>query len=155
MPSPQDPRPATPGADGPLAIGPSRVPADLEPGERALAGWFSHLERPAASAGLEDRVLAALPSSEPAPERPESDDVRRLWGWSTAAAAALLIAIGLVALMGGSDADTGPAVLPERTATAPSKLWVMDDPNLALYHDLETFDSLGAQPGDVLALGHK
>ena len=29
----------------------------------------------------------------------------------------------------------------------------MDDPNLALFHDLETFDGLGVEQGDVLALG--
>ncbi|MDJ0973217.1 MAG: hypothetical protein QNJ98_01995 [Planctomycetota bacterium] len=141
------------------------IPSDLEPEERGVANWFADLPRPDADPELMDRVRAALPEADPAPAAPslaEPEEVRRMWGWWTAAAAILLLALGVQALRGDEAAPLRQQAEPQAAAPialtrpeAQRNLWVMEDPNLALFHDLETFDYLGLGPTDVLALGDR
>lgn len=163
-------RPAPPGSDPASAGGPAasrlpegaHLPEDLGPDEQDLAGWFSRLERPQPGTTLPARVRAALVPGDPAPTPAEPDEVRRMWGWWTAAAAVVLLALGVNAMRGDSPepirerAVPGGAAPLALTRPAPERsLWVMNDPNLALFHDLETFDALGLEPTDVLALGDR
>lgn len=137
-------------------FGPARVPADLGAEEREMAAWFSHLPRVSAGEGLRDRVLTEVKT--PSLTLVSDPRSRLEWGWVMAAAAALLVAIGTLAIAGGDPAETvAPAELPAAPVAkqTDADLWVMDDPNLALFHDLETFDGLGVASGDVLALGDR
>ncbi len=83
---------------------------------------------------------------------------RAMGGW--AVAAGLLIAIGLggfFLLHGAGSATSGVqqvAVEPMNAGIAPRRDIVLrEDSALSLFHDIETFGSLGVDPDDLLALG--
>lgn len=137
------------GASAPRFHGHARIPADLEPGEREMAGWFAELARVEADAELESRVVEAALAGTPL-------TVVRGGAIATwAAAALLLVGLGLAFVLSGapvSDGASGPQAAREAKTGDAKSVWVMDDPDLVLYHDLETFDGLGRDSTDLLAL---
>lgn len=147
----------------PRSFGPARIPADLSADERVMAQWFRHLPRVAGDEELRERILADVLVDSAGTELALVADragveARRSWGWVMATAAALLVSLGVLAVgsSGSSTRLSGVQATGTQasgvTAASGADIFVMDDPNLALFHDLETFDGLGAEPGDVLAL---
>ncbi len=126
----------------------ARRPTDLETEEMAVAGWMAHLRRVDAPAHLRAAVeVAILPRA------------GTRWGtgrWSVAVAAMLLMGLGVAAL-GSTAGDVGETSAPAPVAVhqvhggPAGNVVVVDDPNMVLFHGVETFDSLGSGGPGMLA----
>lgn len=113
----------------PTPSAPGRLAPDLEAGEVLLARRLAALPRARVGDALRARVLAGAP---PARRLVPVSGGLRPW----AAAAALLAGVALA--RSGTPAPRAPGPAAPRVAT----LCVVDDPNMSLFHGVETFERL-------------
>ena len=139
----------------------ARVASDLTPGEDGVAAWFQGLPRPEAPAALRRQILersaAARVSAAEGAIREGAGAGRLLrmfplGAWGVATAALVLVALGAAVAVEVLDPVT-PAPTPHaRQAVSPaSSLVLVEDPTMALFHDLATFDEVGRAPGELIA----
>ena len=136
--------------DRPRPAGPGRPPADLEPHETAVAEAFGTLRCFEGGDSILDAVRLRLAEAEAAPALGRPALAGRWWVGISAAAAAVLLAFGALAL---HDPVETPSDRPVARTAAPARTLVIEDPSMTLYHGLETFEGVAVEPGDLLALG--
>jgi len=76
-----------------------------------------------------------------------------LGAWGLASAALVLVALGAAIWVEMSDgAVRSPAAPTVATGTGASpSIRIVEDPSMALFHDVETFDEVGLLRGEVIA----
>lgn len=135
---------------------PGRLAPDLGPWERGLAERLAALPRAGLPEGLGTRCLSLVEersgsslerAADPQTSHglPWSVSARR-WRVLWAAAASLLLALGVASLAGSRGATNAEGRA--RPDASFARLQVVDDPSVPLFHGLETFDQLG---GSVIA----
>jgi hypothetical protein len=130
---------------GPRRIGRSAL--DIEDGERDVAAWFAWLERAPAPRGLR-ALLATAPH---AAARAAWTGRFPLGAWGLASAALLLLALGVGTTI---ELAMPPSPRPGTAAAstdAMTRVVIVEDPTMALFHDVETFDEVGLAPGELIA----
>lgn len=147
IPTPRDP--AVEPVSALRLAGPARSPADLEAHEHQLAEVFGSLRRLDCGPELLEAIQPRL-AADAHPLRPVASGGRFV-AVGMAAAAVLLLAIGAIALQGAATSAAGTPAVEARAAS--SGALVLEDPNMTLFHGLETFDGVSVEPGDLLALG--
>ena len=132
---------------------PSGSAPDLTASEADLAVWFSGLERLEAPGYLRTRIVASVEAGQEADRAPAGRLVRMfpLGAWGLATAALLLLAIGTVATVELGTDLAEPAAVGTRTAGPGAPLVIVEDPTLAIFHEIETFDEVGLAPDELIA----
>lgn len=134
-----------------------RAPSDLRSDEAGVAGWFRLLKRHETPVGVRREALAAEAfGGATAAGRPSGRLLQLfpLGGWGLATAALLLLALGTATAVELSDGpQAAPTVAPSSglVETAGAHVQIVEDPSMALFHDVETFDDLGLARGEVIA----
>ena len=141
-----------------------RIPSDLQAEEHGVATWCRTFARPDAPPALRRAVLADAALSEPALSEPAPAgrllSMFPLGGWGLASAALLLVALGTATLVelrdGGRQAGSPLDGLAASDGSAlheasPQAVRIVEDPSMALFHDVETFDEVGLVRGEVIA----
>jgi hypothetical protein len=138
----------------------SKQAPDLALDERAVAGWFAAVGRPDAPAALRARVLA--PPSVPTAGRLlhlPSLVLGRALGrrgplgrWGMATAALVLVALGAALAIETLDpVQPGPDPATRIQGRSGRSLVIVEDPTMALFHDLATFDEVGRASDELIA----
>ena len=125
---------------------PDLTPEDLTPQEMGVSAWFDTLERRDAPAALRARVLDG--------PKPQGKLLRMfpMGAWGVATAALVLVALGAavsVELLDPVEPTQAPTA--QRPAQPARSMTLVEDPTMALFHDLATFEDVGKKPDSIIA----
>ena len=130
-------------------------PSDLESTEASVALWFKSLERRTPDASLRESVLTGEPGvRQPGVRQPAGRLLRMfpLGAWGVATAALLLVALGAgLAVETFDPVSPAPAPSAERAGRPAKSMVIVEDPTMALFHDLATFDEVGRDQDELIA----
>lgn len=141
----------------PSGDAPRRQARDLAIGERGVAAWVHSLERHDAPAELRAQILEGGHDLEEAGAGRPAGRLLQLFplgGWGLASAALLLFALGTATWVEISDAQAVPPASAQGgavAADAAAPVSIIEDPSMALFHDVEIFDEVGLARGELIA----